>query len=183
MSIRSEVLDLLHGRPGRMVPWFGDLSYYYFSLERQGRLEKKHQGPEGEKRFYADFGVGIYLYTPDVFSVGYSERVKYTEVNTAERISPGATTRPWARSRACRTIVPAQYCFAYTRHFVRTIEDLRVMRYVFENARVRRELRGLPAPATGSGARTASASPWAWPPWPPCRSCCRAGRGWRPPWP
>lgn len=134
MSIRSEVLDLLHGRPGRTVPWFGDLSYYYFSLERQGQLEKKHQGPEGEKRFYADFGVGIYLYTPDVFSIHYSPKVKYTEVKTADRITWRYDT-PVGSIESVQDYVPAQYCFAYSRHFVRRIEDLRVMRYVFENAR------------------------------------------------
>jgi hypothetical protein len=134
MSIRSEVLDLLHGRPGRTVPWFGDLSYYYFSLERRGKLEKKHQGPEGEKRFYADFGVGIYLYTPEVFKISYSDRVQYTEVKTPERILWRYET-PVGTIESVQDYVPGQYCFAYSRHFVRTIEDFRVMRYVFENAR------------------------------------------------
>ena len=134
MSIRSEVLELLRGRPGRRVPWFGDLSYYYFSLERRGTLKKKHQGPEGEKRFYEDFGVGLYLYTPDVFSISYGERVKYTEVKTDERISWRYDT-PVGSIESVQNYHPAQYCFGYARHFVRTIEDLRVMRYVFENAR------------------------------------------------
>jgi len=134
MSIRSEVLDLLRGRPGRRVPWFGDLSYYYYSLERRDKLEKKHRGPEGEKRFYADFGVGIYLYTPDAFTVGYGERVKYTEVKTPDRIGLRYDT-PVGSIESVQDYVPGQYCFAYSQHFVRTIQDLRVMRYVFENAR------------------------------------------------
>ena len=61
MSIRTEVLELIQGRPGGRVPWFGDLSYYYYSLQRRGTLEKRYEGPEGEKRFYLDLGVGIYL--------------------------------------------------------------------------------------------------------------------------
>jgi hypothetical protein len=133
MSIRSEVLDLLRGRPGRTVPWFGDLSYYYFSLERQGRLAERYRWPEGEKRFYTDLGVGIYLYTPDVFTIGYSDRVKYAEVRTPERIAWRYDT-PLGSIESVQDYVPAQYCFAYSRHFVRTIQDLRVMRWVFENA-------------------------------------------------
>ena len=133
MSIRSEVLDLLHGRPGRRVPWFGDLSYYYFSLERQNKLEKKHQGPEGEKRFYADFGVGIYLYTPDVFTIRYSEQVRYTEARSPDRIFLRYDT-PLGSIQSVQDYIPGQYCFAYSRHFVRTIEDFRVMRYVFQNS-------------------------------------------------
>ncbi len=133
MSIRSEVLDLLNGRPGRRVPWFGDLSYYYYSLQRQGRLEEKHQGPEGEKRFYTDFGVGIYLYTPDVFRIRYTDRVTYTEIATPDRIHQRYQT-PVGAIESVQDYVPAQYCFAYAKHFVETIDDLRVMRCVFENA-------------------------------------------------
>jgi hypothetical protein len=134
MSIRSEVRDLLAGKPGRRIPWFGDLSYYYYSLQRRGRLEERHQGPEGEKRFYADFGVGIYLYTPDVFRIRYSDRVSYTEVNTPERILLRFQT-PVGTITSVQDYVPGMYCFAYAKHFVETIEDLRVMRFVFENAR------------------------------------------------
>jgi hypothetical protein len=134
MSVRKEVLDLLRGKPGRTVPWFGDLSYYYFALERQGKLAEKHRGPEGEKRFYTDFGVGIYLYTPDVFTIGYNRKVKYTELNTPERLVWRYET-PVGSIESVQEYVPAQYCFAYAKHFVRTIEDFRVMRYVFENAR------------------------------------------------
>ncbi len=134
MSIRREILDLLHGRPGRTVPWFGDLSYYYYSLERRGSLAEKHRGPEGEKRFYTDFGVGIYLYTPDVFTIRYGGKVKYTEMRTPERILLRYDT-PVGSIESVQDYVPGQYCFAYSRHFVRTIQDLRVMRCVFENAR------------------------------------------------
>jgi hypothetical protein len=134
MSVRSEVLDLLRGKPGRTVPWFGDLSYYYYSLERRGMLGQEHRGPEGEKRFYADFGVGIYLYTPDVFTISYSAPVKYSELNTPERIVWRYDT-PMGSIESVQEYLPAQYCFAYAKHFVRTIEDFRVMRYVFENAR------------------------------------------------
>ena len=134
MSIRSEVLGLLDGKPGRRVPWFGDLSYYYYSLQRQDRLEGRHRGPEGEKRFYADFGVGIYLYTPDVFRIRYTDRVTYTEITTPERILLSFQT-PVGAIQSVQVYVPGMYCFAYAKHFVETIDDLRVMRFVFENAR------------------------------------------------
>lgn len=136
MSIRSDVRDLLDGRPGATVPWFGDLSYYYYSLERRGALEEKHQGPEGEKRFYADFGVGIYLYTPDAFTVSYSEAVRYTESRTPDRITMRYDT-PAGWIESVQDYVPGMYCFAYAKHFVETIEDVRVMRAVFESSRYR----------------------------------------------
>lgn len=133
MSIRSDVLDLLNGRPGATVPWFGDLSYYYFSLQRRGTLAGKHQGPEGEKRFYTDFGVGIYLYTPDAFAVGYSPEVRRTEESTPERITIRYDT-PVGSIASVQNYVPGMYCFAYAKHFVESLADLRVMRFVYEHA-------------------------------------------------
>ena len=134
MSIRSDALDLLNGNPGARVPWFGDLSYYYASLERQGTLEKKHQGPEGEKRFYGDFGVGIYLYTPDVFTTSFTEKVRCSEIRTPDRITVSYDT-PVGSIQSVQDYVPGMYCYAYQKHFVETIEDLRVMRCVHENTR------------------------------------------------
>ena len=133
MSIRSEVRDVLNGRPGRRIPWFGDLSYYYQSLERRGMLQKEYHGPEGEKRFYADFGVGIYLYTPDVFRVGYDSTVKYSEINTPEKIVLRYET-PVGTIESVQEYSVDTWCYVYRKHCVQTIDDLRVMRYVFEHA-------------------------------------------------
>lgn len=136
MSIRSDVLDVLNGKPVSRIPWFGDLSYYYFSLQRSGRLAKKHEGAEGEKRFYLEHGVGIYLYTPDAFRVEYGDRVKYTESRTPERITLRYET-PLGAIESVQDYAAETYSYGYSRHFVRAIEDLRVMRYVHEQAAYR----------------------------------------------
>ena len=132
MSIRSEVLDLIQGTPGGTVPWFGDLSYYYYSLQRRHSLEPKYEGPEGEKRFYLDLGVGIYLYTPDVFRAEYGDTVRFSESKSPELIVQRYDT-PVGAIESIQKYVEGQYCFAYTKHFVETIEDFRVMRYVHEH--------------------------------------------------
>ena len=133
MSIRSEVRDLLAGRPGRTVPWFGDLSYYYASLERRGTLQETYRGPEGEKRFYVGFGVGIYLYTPDPFTVGWDPAVRCVEDRTPDRIVVRYET-PAGSIRSVQNWVPGMDCYAYEKHFVETIDDFRVMRFVHEHA-------------------------------------------------
>ncbi len=134
MSIRSEVLDVIHGRAHRRVPWFGDLSYYYDSLSRRGALAARYEGREGEKRFYGDHGVGIYLYTPDVFTVGYDEKVEYREERTPERIDQSFRT-PLGSIESIQEFRKETWCYVYVKHFVQTIEDFRVMRYVHEHAR------------------------------------------------
>ncbi len=138
MSIRSDVLDVLNGKPVPRIPWFGDLSYYYFSLQRSDRLPKRYEGAEGEKRFYLDHGVGIYLYTPDAFRVGYTDRVRCAEVRTPSRITLRYET-PVGSIESVQDYSAETYSYGYSRHFVRSIEDFRVMRYVHENALYRED--------------------------------------------
>ena len=132
MSFRSEVMDVLNGKPTARIPWFGDLSYYHYSLSRRGILEKKYEGPYGEKLFYSDFGVGIYLYTPDVFKVEY-KNLTYTEVKDDQKIVQQYET-PLGDIKSIQTYVDGQYCYAYHKHFVETMDDFRVMRYIYENS-------------------------------------------------
>jgi hypothetical protein len=133
MSIRSEVLDVIHGRPHRRVPWFGDLSYYYDSLSRRGELPPRYQGREGEKRLYTDNGVGIYLYTPDVFALSYDGTMELKEQRSPGRIVQSFAT-PLGSIEAIQDFRDETMCYVYSKHFVRTIEDFRVMRYVHEHA-------------------------------------------------
>lgn len=133
MSIRSDVLDVLYGRETNSIPWFGDLSYYYQALERQGKLEQCYFGAGGEKKFYLDYGVGIYLYTPDVFTITYSDSVTYRAQNDPDRIVLIFET-PIGTIQSRQKYVDGMYCYVYEKHFVDSIEDLRVMRYVYEHA-------------------------------------------------
>lgn len=133
MSLRSDVLNVIYGKPVKRIPWFGDLSYYYFSLQRKDKLEKKYQGAAGEKQFYVDFGVGIYLYTPDAFKTEYNSKVKYTEIKTNEKIVQRYET-PIGVLEAVQSYMSDAFCYAYTKHFVENIDDFRMMRYVHENA-------------------------------------------------
>lgn len=133
MSDRSDVLNLINGRPVEKLPWFGDLSYYYDSLLRRNLLEEKYKGPEGEKHFYYDSGVGIYLYTPDVFIVEYSDKVKYSDIRTPNRITLRFDT-PIGSIESIQNYSNDMYCYAYSKHFVKNIDDFRVMKYVHENS-------------------------------------------------
>jgi hypothetical protein len=132
MSIRSEVLDAIHGRPHQRIPWFADLSYYCDSLRRRGELLPRYEGREGEKRFYTDHGVGIYLYTPDVFTIRYDENVTYTKHETPERIVQSFQT-PLGSIESVQDFRKETWCYVYSQRFVRSIEDFRVMRYVHEH--------------------------------------------------
>jgi len=134
MSIRSDLLGVLNGSTSKKLPWFGDLSYYYQSLQRRGLLEKKHEGPEGEKRFYMDMGVGIYLYAPNVYRVNYGQEVNYSEVTNQDRIVARFET-PIGTIESVQQYNRQAFCYDYVKRCVDTIEDLRIMRYVYEKTR------------------------------------------------
>ena len=134
MSIRSDLWKRLSGEPTPLIPWFGDLSYYYFSLEQQGKLEPNYQGPEGEVRFYRDRKVGICFYAPQTYRVVYTGGVEYAERTTAEGIFAEYHT-PHGSLSSVQKYLPSNYSYAYTKHFVETPEDLQIMAYIFEQMR------------------------------------------------
>ena len=47
MTQRERFLAALKGEKTDRVPWYGDLIYYYFSLEQDGKLEDKYKGDAG----------------------------------------------------------------------------------------------------------------------------------------
>ena len=132
MTIREEVLQVINGLSTDRTPWFGDLSYYYNSLVYKGELPVQYQGIDGEKRFYDDLGVGIYVYAPFVFKMDYTGGVSYTENKSETEIVEKYDT-PIGSISSRQKFLPESCCFAYTKHFVENMEDLRVMCSVFEN--------------------------------------------------
>lgn len=134
MSIRSDFWKRMRGENTPQIPWFGDLSYYYFSLQQQGKLEPKYEGPEGEVRFYQDRKVGICFYAPLTYRVAYTGGVTFEERTTAEGIFSTYHTR-YGSLHSVQKYLPSTYSYAYTKHFVETLDDLRIMAHIFENMR------------------------------------------------
>ena len=60
-TLRNRVLSILKGETPDRLPWFGDLSYWHFSMSRRGTLEKKYTGFEGLLNLHRDLNVGYYL--------------------------------------------------------------------------------------------------------------------------
>ncbi len=132
MTQRERFLAVLKGEKPDRVPWYGDLSYYYFSLQQDGMLEKKYEGDEGYLRFHIDKGVGICFYPPYLWDISYSGGVKYTEqLKGNEKILRYQT--PHGDLTSVQKYLPSTYSWAYTSHFVNDLEQLKLMLYVLEN--------------------------------------------------
>lgn len=134
MSIRSDFWKRIHGEHTSYIPWFGDLSYYYTSLQKQGKLDSKYEGPEGEVRFYRDRHVGICFYAPQTYCVEYTQDVTFEERTTAEGIFSAYHTK-YGTLESVQKYLPSTFSFAYTKHFVETLDDLQIMAHIFEHMR------------------------------------------------
>lgn len=133
MNLRERLLSVIKGRTPDKIPWFADLVYLYDSLKLRNRLDRRFEGDEGYLEFHKELGAGIYLYAPSLWKHGYGGGVEYSEVIKGnEKVSTFITPRGKITSE--HEYLPISYSWACTRHYVETIEDLRVMLYVFENS-------------------------------------------------
>jgi len=131
---RDLLLKVLRGEMPEKTPWFADLSYLYSSLQIKGELDKKYLGDEGYLEFHKDFGAGICFYPPFLWRTEYSGNVVYNE--TEENGTRECTyNTPIGNISSVQKYSPSTYTWAYTEHFVKSIEDLRVMLYIYENRR------------------------------------------------
>lgn len=132
MTERQRFLSVLRGEKPDRVPWYGDLSYYYFALQQDNMLENKYRGDSGYLQFHIDKGVGIYFYAPNMWEISYSGGVKYTERTIgAEKVKTYHT--PYGDIVSTQKYLPSTYSWAYTSHFVNNFEQLKLMLYVLEN--------------------------------------------------
>ena len=133
MSMREDLLKRLLGESTEQIPWFGDLSYWYFGLKQQGLLDPKYDGNEGEIRFYKDQKVGhCFLYDVMSYKTEYLNDVSFEEKITADGIYCTYHTK-YGDLTSVQTYSPANFSYAHTKHMVKSVEDLKIMAHIFEN--------------------------------------------------
>ena len=134
MNERERMMAVLQGKTPDRTPWYGDLSYLYRGLTHSGRLDAKYHGTEGFIRFHEDLGVGACFCFDSLWSTDFFGGVGYNERQCGELTYYEYTT-PVGNVRSVKKYLPTSYSWAYCEHFVKTIEDLRIMLYVCEHTR------------------------------------------------
>ncbi|HHT64563.1 MAG TPA: hypothetical protein GX017_00580 [Clostridiales bacterium] len=134
MNERERLLAVLGGEKPDLTPWYGDLSYWYHGQIEKGTLDKRYEGAEGYLRMHQDAGAGIYLYAPDVYKIEYQDGIRYSEVTEGDWKVFQYHTRMGTLTARQKYLKEA-CTFAYTEHFIKDIEDLRIMDYIFRNTK------------------------------------------------
>lgn len=131
MSVRKRTLNILNKEKTEMVPWLGDLSYWINYLKISGNLSEKYKG-NGMYQLYRDIGVGFYLQGYSPFKCIYEDGVKVSEKKDGDiRITTVET--PVGTIREVWKYLPESYTWGPLEHFVKGVNDLKVVRYWYEN--------------------------------------------------
>lgn len=134
MTEKERLLKILKGEKSDKTPWYADLSYFYNSMEIKGTLKDKYKGDEGYLDFYKDLGAGICFYPPFLWESHLNNDISFSETKDSEQHVCVYNT-PKGNIRSVQKYSPDTYSWAYTEHFVKDIDDLRVMLYIFQNTK------------------------------------------------
>ncbi len=148
-TLRNRVLSILKGETPDRLPWFGDLSYWHFSMSRRGTLEKKYTGFEGLLNLHRDLNVGYYLqgYFPFITEYnncsvteversasGYdnSKGVKIIEDKDNKDFITEIST-PLGTIKEKWPYLPDSFTWAPKEYLIKTEQDLKVFKYWLDN--------------------------------------------------
>ncbi len=134
MTFRERLLAVLHGHQPDVMPWFADLSYWYWAQHHRGLLPERYQGKAGFVQLHRDYHVGYYLGYATVY------RAEYENVTVTRETEGLVTTTRWRTPVGeiwGQTQWSEETCAgAPVRWAVRSPDDLRVLRYVADAIRI-----------------------------------------------
>ncbi|MCK6471591.1 MAG: hypothetical protein L6R28_07580 [Planctomycetes bacterium] len=133
MTDRDRILAMLRGKRPDRVPWFGDLAYWAVALRAQGKLPPKSAGISPYLEWHRGLRVGYYLQGYNPFNAVYDDTVR-KHTRTIDRITQTTYETPVGAIEDAWTYQPASLSSAPTRHLIRTVDDLRVYRYILEHS-------------------------------------------------
>jgi uroporphyrinogen-III decarboxylase len=133
MNNRERILTILSGKQPDQVPWFGDLDYWANSLIKRGLKPKDFILSDDYMRWHRDLGVGFYLqgYFPYKQTLTGCDVNEWHEGNKhfKEIITPVGSVRE------CWEYIPTSFSDGPVEHFLKSREDIPVMKYIYQNTR------------------------------------------------
>jgi len=132
MTEKERLLTVLNKKKPDRTPWFADLSYLYSSMEARGTLKNKFKGDNGYLEFHKDLGAGICFYAPFLWVSTFSNKIQYS-VRSGKNKRTTMYVTPLGNISCDERFLPETFSWAIKKHFVNSIEDLRVMTFIHKN--------------------------------------------------
>ena len=136
MNLRQRFEAVFSGRTPDVMAFYGDMTYWYAAHCTMGDLPAKWRGPRGIGQLHRDLNVGEYV--PGCCAYEMSEG---PEVQCKAWTDDGIHTVHWhtpvGTLKLTQQYSPDSFSSGYTEHAVKTVEDLKVLRYIMENRQYR----------------------------------------------
>jgi len=131
MTKRERLLSVFADQTPDRLPWVADVGYWMAARNAEGTLPQPYAADGGYLRLHNDFGLCAY------YSCGVRPFCEEFDGLEIEDRQDGAVTRttyriPEGELVAETTSLPGSCCSAITKHPVETLDDLRVLRAMFE---------------------------------------------------
>jgi hypothetical protein len=139
MTLRERVLAVLNGEKPDMVPWLGDLDYYFNYLKEisavpdqyKAQAVDQHISEKGIQQLHKDLGIGFYLQGFFPFKVKY-DGIIVKERNEADlRIKEIET--PFGSLREVWQYLKESCCWGPKEHLIKSSSDLKALSYLYEH--------------------------------------------------
>ena len=118
------------GRLDRMG-WFGDLTYWHSAHETIGDIPERWRGTDGRHRMHVDLGVGEYIPGGEPWNCIEGEKVE-TLLEERDGARTSIIRTPLGELKERWEYSPISFSWGCVEHAVKTIDDLRPLRYVFD---------------------------------------------------
>ena len=133
MTPRERILTIFKGEQPDQVPWCGDLDYWANSLIKRGLKPNDFISSDDYITWHRELRVGFYLqgYFP------YKQIYQNCEVNEWDeglRHYKEIDT-PIGSVQECWEYIPTSFSDGPIEHFMKSEEDIPVMKYIYENVR------------------------------------------------
>lgn len=125
---------VLKGKTPDAMAWCGDLTYWHKAHGLIGDLPARWQGPDGRHRLNQELGVSEYV--PGCLG---GDTLEGDRVETETTEVAGVRIRRWhtpvGTIQETQQYSPESFSWGYTEHAIKSADDLRVLRYLFEQRR------------------------------------------------
>lgn len=133
MTPRERILAILKGEQPDQVPWCGDLDYWANSLITRGLKSIDFIKSDNYIQWHRELGVGFYLQGYFPYRQIY-ERCEVKEWNEGHKRFKEIIT-PVGAVRECWEYIPTSFSEGPIEHFMKSEEDIPVMKFIYENSR------------------------------------------------
>ena len=140
MTHKERLFAVFRGTHPDLMPWFADLTYWYNAAVSRGTLPEKYRG-EGVVQLYRDLGCGCHEN-----ALNLPCHIQHHEVDIRTDEEKDGHGRPYRRRVEWRTPIgtltqirqyePETCSWAYREYLVKTPDDLKLLRSIFQNQQV-----------------------------------------------